>query len=89
MDSRLNAAESTRGDALSLPLAPEPTRGYAPPSGVLEDPSSRYEAIHLGNIRRHAVWERLDDEARRAVEVVGEVLPFKTNAYVVDNLIDW
>ena len=89
MDSRLNAAESTRGDALSLPLAPEPIRGYAPPSGVLEGPSSRYEAIHLGNIRRHAVWERLDDEARRAVEVVGAVLPFKTNGYVVDHLIDW
>lgn len=31
----------------------------------------------------------LSDEMIQAIEVVGRVLPFKTNNYVIDNLIDW
>ncbi len=31
----------------------------------------------------------LSDEMIEAIEVVGRVLPFKTNNYVIDNLIDW
>jgi len=49
----------------------------------------RYEPVVLSNIRRHPVWMRLSAEARHAVEVVGEVLPFKANGYVIDQLIDW
>ena len=30
-----------------------------------------------------------DADVREAVEVVGRVLPFRTNRYVVDHLIDW
>ncbi|MBN1908149.1 MAG: hypothetical protein JW818_00285, partial [Pirellulales bacterium] len=32
---------------------------------------------------------RLSAEARRAMEVVAQVLPFRTNNYVVEELIDW
>ena len=31
----------------------------------------------------------LSDEMIEAIEVVGRVLPFKTNSYVVNELIDW
>ncbi|MDY7108030.1 MAG: lysine 2,3-aminomutase [Planctomycetota bacterium] len=34
-------------------------------------------------------WGRLDPEVREAVEVVSLVLPFRTNAYVMEELIDW
>jgi KamA family protein len=33
--------------------------------------------------------ERLSEDLIEAIEVVGSVLPFKTNNYVVENLIDW
>ena len=33
--------------------------------------------------------ERLTEEQRFAVRVVAQVLPFRVNQYVVDNLIDW
>lgn len=49
----------------------------------------RYEAILLSNVAAQRFWSRLDPDARRAIEVVAEVLPFKTNRYVVDHLIDW
>ena len=51
--------------------------------------SERYEAITAANIARHPVWSRLSREMREAVEVVAEVLPFKTNSYVCEHLIDW
>ena len=34
-------------------------------------------------------WEWLAPELREAVQVVSHVLPFRTNAYVMDQLIDW
>ena len=49
----------------------------------------RYEAIVPANVARHPLWLRLGPEARRAIEVVSQVLPFKANSYVVDHLIDW
>lgn len=33
--------------------------------------------------------DRLSDEQRFAIEVVASVLPFKTNSYVAEQLIDW
>ncbi len=34
-------------------------------------------------------WARVPRELRRAIEVVGSVLPFRSNQYVMDQLIDW
>jgi L-lysine 2,3-aminomutase len=45
-----------------------------------------YSAKHLDDLTARA---GLDDAARLAVRAVATVLPFRTNAYVVDELIDW
>ena len=51
--------------------------------------SNTYRPIDLRNIFRTPQWELLPDEVQQAVRVVGEVLPFRTNQFVLDNLIDW
>ena len=43
----------------------------------------------LSNFRRLPQIERLSEETRFEMEVVGNVLPFKANNYVVEQLIDW
>ncbi|MCH7835628.1 MAG: lysine 2,3-aminomutase [Chloroflexi bacterium] len=54
----------------------------------LEDPPG-YRSYALNNYRELPQVARLSDEAQFAIEVVSRVLPFKTNSYVVDELIDW
>lgn len=51
--------------------------------------TARFRAINAGNIDRLPQWQALDPELQRAVRVVSTVLPFRTNQYVVDRLIDW
>ncbi|MBP1206528.1 KamA family protein [Duganella sp. 1411] len=34
-------------------------------------------------------WDRLSPDLQEAVQVVSHVLPFRTNEYVLDHLIDW
>lgn len=53
----------------------------------MENP--RYKAVTRANVGKHPFWERLDPELRDAVEIVSLVLPFRTNAYVCESLIDW
>lgn len=48
-----------------------------------------YRAYGLGNYRNIPQISRLSGEELQAIEVVGRVLPFKTNNYVVEELIDW
>ncbi|NPA07224.1 MAG: 4Fe-4S cluster-binding domain-containing protein [Chloroflexi bacterium] len=50
---------------------------------------SRYQAITIHNVAKQPEWQRLDPELREAVEVTARVLPFRTNVYVVRELIDW
>ncbi len=49
----------------------------------------RYRPIHASNFERSGVWSRLDEEQREAIQVVAQVLPFRSNEYVVEQLIDW
>lgn len=49
----------------------------------------RFRAITLANVQKHALWSRLEPQLREAVEVVGRVLPFRTNEYVVRELVEW
>ena len=49
----------------------------------------RFQSIDRGNVERHPFWERLQPDLREAIRVVSLVLPFRTNAYVVEELIDW
>lgn len=48
-----------------------------------------YRAVTLANFEELPQVRALPEEMRRAIRVVGSVLPFKTNAYVVERLIDW
>lgn len=49
----------------------------------------KYKAYHANNFKTMPQIGKLTDEQIRAIEVVSTVLPFKTNNYVTDNLIDW
>lgn len=59
----------------------------------LTDPSgaagSSYAAYTLKNFKTLPQVQRLNKEQIAAIEVVGRVFPFKTNNYVIDELIDW
>lgn len=49
-----------------------------------------YKVYGVQNFRKIPQVERyLNEEQRFAIEVVGTVLPFKANSYVVEELIDW
>ena len=59
--------------------------GFA--GGPVDTP--RYRAYTLNNFRELSQIKRLSEARQFAIEVVARVLPFKTNSYVVDELIDW
>ena len=48
-----------------------------------------YKAYNSRNYLRIPQIERLSEEQKNTIEVVSQVLPFKTNNYVVNELIDW
>lgn len=48
-----------------------------------------YKAYSLNNFRQIPQIANLTEEQRFDIEVVGNVLPFKTNNYVVEELINW
>lgn len=49
----------------------------------------KYESYILSNFKKIKQISKLDKETIFNIEVVSSVLPFKTNNYVVDELIDW
>ncbi len=51
--------------------------------------SPRYRSYTLHNFRELPQVQRLSKKEQFAIEVVANVLPFKTNSYVVDELINW
>ena len=51
--------------------------------------STSFQAIGLSNLAQAAQWGQMASEVRDAVDVVGRVLPFRTNRYVLEELIDW
>jgi len=52
-------------------------------------PDTKYKAVTEHNIRREPVWEKMSPQTQRTIEVVSKVLPFRTNRYVIQELIDW
>jgi KamA family protein len=50
---------------------------------------TEFKSFSLHNFRTISQMEYLTEEQKFNIEVVGTVLPFKTNNYVVDELIDW
>ncbi len=51
--------------------------------------SLKYKAYSLNNFRDIPQMAAVPEQLKRDMEVVGHVLPFKTNNFVVDHLIDW
>ncbi len=49
----------------------------------------QYQSYTVNNFKTIPQISKLSSEQIRAIEVVSTVLPFKTNNYVVNNLIDW
>ncbi len=49
----------------------------------------KYKPYTLKNFRQLPQIQRLSEEQKFEMEVVGQILPFKTNNYVVEELIDW
>ena len=52
-------------------------------------PNLKYKAYTLKNIDQLPQYQNLSDENKFELQVVGSVLPFKTNNYVVEELIHW
>jgi L-lysine 2,3-aminomutase len=53
------------------------------------DDSPSLKSYTLSNFRTLPQIQNLSEESRFEMEVVGNVLPFKANNYVVEQLIDW
>lgn len=49
----------------------------------------KFTPYNRNTIQRAPQWGRIPEELREAVDVVSHVLPFRTNQYVLDELIDW
>lgn len=49
----------------------------------------KYKSYTLRNYKKIKQLSVLTEEDYNAIEVVGNVLPFKTNNYVIEQLIDW
>ena len=51
--------------------------------------AARYKPYTRLTIRQAPQWEALSGEQRLAIDIVARGLPFRVNAYVLDQLIDW
>ena len=49
----------------------------------------KYQAYARHNLHKIPAYNRLSKEQVHSINIVSEVLPFKTNNYVVNELIDW
>ena len=54
-----------------------------------QDPAPKFQAVIRSNVEKTPQWASLDPELREGIEVLSLVLPFRTNKYVMDELIDW
>lgn len=54
-----------------------------------QEEAPKYRAYSAGDLTKLPQLERFDRDTRFAMQVVSQVLPFKSNNYVVENLIDW
>jgi len=50
---------------------------------------SNYKSYSLRNMNQIPHLKYLSDSEKSAIEIVGNVLPFKTNNYVIEQLINW
>ena len=50
---------------------------------------TKFKPYTRQTIAKSPQWQLLPTDLREAVQVVSRVLPFRTNQYVMDELIDW
>jgi KamA family protein len=55
----------------------------------LSEDKGRFRAINRVSVRDTPQWRKLAPELQEAIQIVSLVLPFRTNRYVMDHLIDW
>ncbi len=55
----------------------------------MTETTQNYHAYGLNNFRKIKQMNLLTEEQKFDIEVVGNVLPFKVNNYVIEELIDW
>ncbi len=53
------------------------------------DDRSRFRSITRANVHKTPEWSLIPKDLQESIKVVSTVLPFKTNAYVMRELIDW
>lgn len=59
----------------------------SPPVHITSPP--KYRAYTLQTYRQIPHMNALPEDEKFAIDVVGNVLPFRINSYVIENLIDW
>lgn len=55
----------------------------------LKEEKVKYRPVTLQNFRSLPQLQRMSEEELFDIEVVGNVLPFRSNNFVVENMIDW
>ena len=56
---------------------------------LIDQRDARYQAVTEHNVEQQPEWERIDPQFQEAIQTVSKVLPFRTNRYVMRELIDW
>jgi KamA family protein len=75
-----------------VPSQPSPTHIEVANLPLLElapSPSARYRSLGTTRIDEIAKRYGLPDQTREDIRLVSQVLPFRVNDYVLDNLVDW
>ncbi|MCF8032980.1 MAG: hypothetical protein K9K66_12295 [Desulfarculaceae bacterium] len=55
----------------------------------LSNATHGYHPVTLKNLADTPQWSRLSPEQRQGIRTVAQVYPFRTNRYLMDELIDW
>ena len=80
---------STQTTTTSGSAVPEAPAAELPVLATDDFASELYQAINIHNFEKLPQIQALPDEIIHDIHVVGRVLPFKSNRYVVDHLIGW
>ncbi len=78
--------QSTTTSGSTMPEAPS---AELPVLATDDFASELYQVINIHNFEKLPQIQALPDEIIHDIHVVGRVLPFKSNRYVVDHLIGW
>ncbi len=70
-------------------LSPRTCTSAADRRAIEEQEPERFKAVTRSNVSATPEWENLDPDLRAGIEVISAVLPFRTNRYVMEELIDW